>query len=198
MSKINWKDEEQVKEYKCNLTKQWIKDNREKWNYYIKNYGKTKYGRANRLLAMYNHSDINKGRGKGDLTAQWIVDNIFSKQCVHCGETNWKKIGCNRIDNSKSHMMDNVEPCCGKCNVKLNDNSDKNKTVYQYTLDGELVGVYESVTEAARQNDYSQSAISFCCIGGRYYVRNGVRKWQNCISYKGFKWRFTPLELSIH
>ena len=76
--------------------------------------------RANMLLCAYNNSDKKRGRGKGDLTAKWIVDNIFSKHCVHCGESDWRKIGCNRLDNSKPHTKDNVEPCCFKCNASLN------------------------------------------------------------------------------
>lgn len=41
------------------------------------------------------------------------------------------------------------------------------KIVYQYTLEGELVGVYESTSEAARQNGYSQQHVSACCRGER-------------------------------
>lgn len=75
--------------------------------------------RAKGLLQAYNKEDIKRGRGKGDLTAQWIIDNIFSKPCVHCGKEGWQVIGCNRLDNSKPHTKDNVEPCCFECNIKL-------------------------------------------------------------------------------
>lgn len=82
-------------------------------------YSKTPMARANNLLYGYKRAD-NVFRGGGcTLTAKWIVDNIFSKPCVHCGETDWRKIGCNRLDNSKPHTEDNVEPCCFKCNIKL-------------------------------------------------------------------------------
>lgn len=91
---------------------------------YVKNdgdlpYNKTPKGRAVYLLNRYKSSDKEHNRGESDLTSQWIVENIFSKPCTHCGETDWRKIGCNRLDNSKPHTMDNVEPCCGKCNRKL-------------------------------------------------------------------------------
>ena len=91
---------------------------------YVKNdgdlpYNKTPKGRAVYLLNRYKSSDKEHNRGESDLTSQWIVENIFSKPCAHCGETDWRKIGCNRLDNSKPHTMDNVEPCCGKCNIKL-------------------------------------------------------------------------------
>ena len=82
-------------------------------------YNKTPIGRAHNLISAYNQTDKKYKLGKGDLTAKWIVENIFSKPCAHCGESDWYKIGCNRLDNSKPHTMDNVEPCCSKCNKKL-------------------------------------------------------------------------------
>ena len=75
--------------------------------------------RAQEIVQNYNQEDKKYNRGKGDLTSQWIVKNIFSKPCVHCGKTGWKIIGCNRLDNSRPHTMDNVEPCCEECNHKL-------------------------------------------------------------------------------
>lgn len=107
----------------------WVKHKEEltKYNkqYYIEHkkeigeYKKSPMGRAINLLCAYNHGDQKYNRGEGDLTAKWIVENIFAKPCVHCGETDWHKIGCNRLDNSKPHTKDNVEPCCWECNNKL-------------------------------------------------------------------------------
>lgn len=82
-------------------------------------YDHTPMGRAQSLLQSYKRADKNANRGKGDITAKWIVENIFSKPCSHCGIEGWKIIGCNRLDNSKPHTMDNVEPCCFKCNIAL-------------------------------------------------------------------------------
>ena len=62
--------------------------------------------------------DKKRNRGKCTLTAQWIMDYIFTKKCVYCGESDWKKLGCDRIDNSKPHTEDNVVCCCGECNTK--------------------------------------------------------------------------------
>lgn len=89
---------------------------------YNKEYSKTQMGRAQRQYQQYKFMDISRN-GFGDVIdfdAQWIVDNIFTKSCVHCGETDWHKLGCNRIDNSKGHTKDNVEPCCFHCNCVLN------------------------------------------------------------------------------
>jgi len=88
-------------------------------NEYQIDYDKTPMARANRLLGAYKQADKIYRGGGCTLTAKWIVENIFSKTCVHCGESDWTKIGCNRLDNSKPHTEDNVEPCCYKCNIKL-------------------------------------------------------------------------------
>lgn len=86
---------------------------------YHRQYTKTQMGRASYLRSAYISEDKKYNRGECDLTAQWIVDNIFTKSCVHCGESDWHMLGCNRLDNSKPHTMDNVEPCCWKCNLSL-------------------------------------------------------------------------------
>lgn len=145
---------------------------------------RTKIGRARHLLRMYNKNDETYNRGKGDLTAQWIVDNIFSKSCVHCAENDYTKMGCNRLDNSKPHTMDNVEPCCTKCNNKLAGEEFKNRygrTVYQYTLSNELVKIWKSVSECKTEG-FNAGAVAACCRGIPHYK-----------TYKGYKWSYTPL-----
>ena len=54
------------------------------------------------------------------------------------------------------------------------------KQVYQYTMDGELIGVYVSTHEAARQTGLLQSKISKCCRGERK-------------KHGGFRWSYEPL-----
>lgn len=111
--------------YKNNkeIYKDYYSENKEKiieyQKEYQKEYDKTQMARANSLLSAYKTADKKTNRGKCDITAKWIVDNIFSKPCTYCGETDWHLLGCNRLDNSKPHTIDNVEPCCGKCNVEL-------------------------------------------------------------------------------
>lgn len=83
----------------------------------LKAYRKTKVGRANYLLGSYRQKDHFYGRGECTLTSQWIIDHIFSGQvCCYCGESDWLKLGCDRIDNNKPHTPDNVVCSCGKCN----------------------------------------------------------------------------------
>lgn len=123
-------NKEKVLEYQ----KDYYQENREKRSKYYKDYyqenkehktelerkyRKTPMGRASSLLKTYNKKDKFYKRGKGNLTAKWIVENIFSKPCTYCGITGWEIIGCNRKDNALPHTKDNVEPCCPQCNKRL-------------------------------------------------------------------------------
>lgn len=86
-------------------------------DYHKKTY-KTKNGRAKGLLIGYNARDKERGFDiSGNITYDWIVDNVFSGQvCYYCGNANWKDLGVDRIDNTKGHTPDNCVPCCQKCN----------------------------------------------------------------------------------
>lgn len=84
-------------------------------------YGKpkpneTQEERAERLANGYKKIDSRKSMDN-DITAHFIVDHIFSKPCLKCGETDWHKLGCDRIDNAKGHLMNNVVCACYKCNI---------------------------------------------------------------------------------
>lgn len=108
------------KEKILNYLHEYYKNNKQ----YVKNrnakYCNTKIGRAVRQVSSYRTMDKKRGLGDvNDFDGHWIVENIYSKPCVYCGETDWHKLGCNRIDNTKGHTKDNVEPCCYKCNCKM-------------------------------------------------------------------------------
>lgn len=63
----------------------------------------------------------------------------------------------------------------GKISQKLISTINKRKkTVYQLSINGELINVWESTAECGR-NGFNQGNVSMCC--------NGKLK-----SYKGFKW----------
>lgn len=144
----------------------------------IKKQRETPLGRARHLIDNYRRLDKKYNRGECTLTAQWIVDNIFSKPCAHCGETDWHKLGCNRLNNSLPHATNNVETCCKKCNDMI-ASYEKRKTVYQYTLDGKLVKIWESLFDC-NKNGFDCGNVSKCCYG-------------QCKKHKGYKWSFNPL-----
>ena len=76
---------------------------------------KTALGKARVLLFTYQKIDKDRGL-ECDLDTQWIFENITSQQCVYCGEKDFLKLGCDRLDNSKAHTKDNVVACCFDCN----------------------------------------------------------------------------------
>ena len=88
---------------------------------YKAEYRSTPFGRAKHLISNYRLADKKQNRGECTIDAQWIVDNVFSGQvCHYCGETDWHKLGCDRINNSLPHTPENVVCCCGDCNTKKN------------------------------------------------------------------------------
>lgn len=96
--------------------------NREKIVERLRIYHSTKNGRAKSLLGGYKRNDKKNNRGECTLTSDWIVENIFSGQvCQYCGESDWQKLGCDRIDNDLPHTPDNVVCSCWDCNNKRGD-----------------------------------------------------------------------------
>ncbi len=113
---------EENKEKIAEIQKKWKNKNKEhvaEYNaQYYSEFSITPRGRAFNLVGSYRSEDKKHGRGECTLTADWIVENIFTKPCHYCGETEWTKIGCDRIDNSLPHTPENVVPCCCDCNKK--------------------------------------------------------------------------------
>lgn len=96
--------------------KEWYENNKEHHKSKRNEYYATVIGRANALVNSYKTADREKGRGEVDFDRNWLIENIFSSKCIYCGESDWTKLGCDRIDNSKPHIKCNVVPCCEKCN----------------------------------------------------------------------------------
>lgn len=84
-------------------------------------YDKTQPGKASRMVDYLKKYDKKAGRGESTITQKWIIENIFASSCVYCGETDWRKLGCDRIDNSLPHTPENCVCSCGTCNVERGD-----------------------------------------------------------------------------
>ena len=78
-----------------------------------------------------------------------------------------------------------------KISKGLKNHLAKSKQVYQYTLNKELVTIYPSAREAARETGFSQGNISNCCNGGFYSKKRN--KWVNKIQSNGYIWSNQPL-----
>lgn len=138
-------------------------------------YRKTKIGRASTLLKGYKREDKKRNRGECSLTIEDILQ-LWENGCHWCGETDWTKLGADRLDNSKPHTIDNVVCSCWKCNTErsLEILHSNLKMVYQFNKDKICIGCYENANIAAKENNLWQSNISKCCKGklkttGGYY-----------------------------
>ena len=82
-------------------------------------YLSTKEGKSIALKNRYIAMDLDRGYDtSNNITSHWILEKILSSSCYYCGETDWRQLGCDRIDNSLPHTEDNCIPCCKHCNSK--------------------------------------------------------------------------------
>lgn len=109
-----------------------------------------------------NHHDENK-----ENNALWNLELMTPEANINYGNRN-KKV---------SEKMKGIKPSIKAIQKSKDLFSQK---VYQYNLDGELVGVYPSMMEAERETKTRSGNISKCC--------NGKSKTAN-----GYKWSFNPL-----
>lgn len=76
--------------------------------------------KASRMISAYRNKDKKMGVSVTDIDTDWLIEHILTQPCVYCGDT--KRIGCDRVDNSKGHTKDNVVPCCVECNTARSNN----------------------------------------------------------------------------
>lgn len=171
--------------------KRYYESHKDERKEYRERYSKTYDGHCMIVLRSCKNFDKVNNRPEGDLTLDWVKKQL-KKGCVHCGNTDFTKIGLNRIDNSLPHTQSNCEPCCWDCNRKLAGEYFKEKygnKVGQIDVETEeVVSIYPSVSTAAKLNGLSPNGITCCCNGG-YYDKN-KQKWVNCYTYGGFKWGY--------
>lgn len=83
---------------------------------------KNPMGWAKNIVNSYRQMDRERGFDDSKtITSEWFLENIAYQPCAHCGVQGIGKVGCNRLDNTKGHTIDNVESCCFKCNCKENN-----------------------------------------------------------------------------
>lgn len=163
-----------------------------------------KIKKANRLAYGYHWHDVNTHHFicEQDFDGKWIVDNIFTNECIYCGESDWHKLGCDRKDNSKPHTKDNVVCCCTRCNklrsdkftvdemkeigavIKRIEKRHKNyyhrlgKKVACFTTSGELLKEYPCA-EQTQEDGYAPRI-----------VRRACQKYNEGYRYRGMLWKY--------
>ena len=100
--------------------RQYQERNREAQQKRMNDYHQTKEGRATNLLAAYVQMDLERRGVRPNLTREDIMRKCFepTSKCVYCGETDWTKLGLDRINNDQPHDRWNVLCSCRNCNTQ--------------------------------------------------------------------------------
>lgn len=75
--------------------------------------------KASKMISSYKHNDSKNNLEICDIDIDWMIENILLKTCYYCGDS--LRIGCDRIDNNRGHIKNNVVPCCIECNSVRNN-----------------------------------------------------------------------------
>ena len=78
--------------------------------------------RAKQMCSTYKSLDKKKGFDISNNIEHEKMLELWKYGCIYCGESDWHKLGCDRIDNSKPHSTDNIVCSCKDCNWIRNAN----------------------------------------------------------------------------
>lgn len=127
---------------------------------------------------------VHKAHKIHQLVAQAFIPNPLNYDNVH-----------HKDHNPLNNMVENLEWMNSNEHVSMHARERAikrgRKTIYQYTLEGELVAIWDSAREVEKQLGYNHGCISMCCKGGCFYKRRN--KWVNKTQHKGYRWSYTPL-----
>ena len=89
--------------------------------------------KASKMISSYRIKDLRNFQIDFKLDRAWFIENILNKNCFYCNDS--ENIGCDRIDNSKPHYIENVVPCCYICNTARNNHF----TIEEFKLIGKAI-----------------------------------------------------------
>ena len=81
-------------------------------------------------------------------------------------------------ENKKDNFVENLEWCTIRQNCEAYTSS--RNTIYQYSLDGDLIKVWHSITRAAESVKGDKTGVQHCCCTGLK-------------TYKGYIWTYSPI-----
>lgn len=94
--------------------------------------------KASKMISSYRIKDLRSFNIDFKLDRSWFIENILTKNCFYCSDS--ENIGCDRIDNSKPHYIENVVPCCYICNTARNNHF----TVDEFKLIGKAIQIIKN------------------------------------------------------
>lgn len=162
--------------------------------YYISNYGNVKSDdtivKSHKGGTIYERVQYGKILKGGETTNGYQFVHIKGKNYFRhilvaeafLEKPNYKCEVNHKDENPKNNKVENLEYITHKenCNYgrRKNGNQDKSKKVAQYTLDGELVKIYDSLRKAEKENNVPRgSSIAHCCRGKQKQFNNFIWKY---------------------
>lgn len=124
---------------------------------------KTYFDKDNYEIVTLSKNNINKKRRVHRLVAEAFLPNPNNFPVIN-----------HKNHNPKDNNVNNLEWCTEEYNAKY---SHKKRTVYQYSLNGELINIWESPIDAAKFLQLDNKIVSLAC--------NGKIK-----TYKGYIWKY--------
>lgn len=149
----------------------------EKQKQKTKEFKKTFEGRISQLSYNYKNYDMKRFGDVDTITKKQLLD-LIKNGCYWCGESDWHKLGADRIDNTKPHTLENCVCGCMDCNRKR-EHEELSRKILQCTIDGEFISEYSSIRDAERKTGVAASSISQCCNEKIYKSAGGyIWKWK--------------------
>lgn len=172
-------------------------------------WNRSKIGVACRLWHKHNARSKSRGHDKPNYTREWLYDFVLNNSDFDSIYSRWVASGyeknlspsIDRINDRIGYTKDNIRLVTLSENMQHAWDAAKNKEydnagwrsgalgehrpVKQFSISGEFISEYKSVSEACRVTGASDSKICAVCKGGR-------------LSHKGFQWRYSNEERSVH
>ena len=134
------------------------------------------------VIDKYGYSIVHlRKNGKGKMKKlHRLVAETFIPNPQHLPQVNHKD------ENKTNNNVDNLEWCTPSYNINYGTRKKRvarkeSKRVFQYTLDGDLIKIWDSLSECGR-NGFRPSIVSMCC--NNKYMRLNNNKYNN------YKWSF--------
>lgn len=102
-------------------------------------------------------------------------------------------------ENKHNNFVENLEWCSPQYNntynnrhlkcadkVKKSNTIRSGKSIKQLSMNGDVIAIYPSAWEAARQTGFTKQGIMIACHGGQMKKDKWVRTFQ----YKGYRWKY--------
>lgn len=142
--------------------------------YEVSNLGRVRNCRTGRVLKpnKINNGYLQVGLYKDNVVKTYYVHRLVAEAFI-LNPNNKPQVN-HKDKNPTNNRVENLE----WCDCPYNINYSLAKTVYMYTQDDKLCGMWPSTAECGR-NGFHQGHIGDCCNG-------------NLKTHKGFKWSYEP------